>query len=90
MDPLLPQTPTTRPKHVWRKSSRQILSQAFLIVRPPMNTLMTYCACHANPLQRGRIITTRHTRGLSRLHPAKSFDLSKTDVIFTVNTSKEV
>ena len=37
MDLLLPQTPTTRPKHVWRKSSRQIL-----IVRPPMATLMTF------------------------------------------------
>ena len=47
-------------------------------------------ACHANPLHRGHIITKRHTRGLSRLHPAKSFDLNKTDIIFTVNTSKEV
>ena len=29
-------------------------------------------------------------RGLSHLNSAKSFDLNKTDVIFTVNTSKEV
>ena len=33
---------------------------------------------------------TAGPRGLSRLCPPKSFDLNKTDVIFTVNTSKEV
>ena len=33
---------------------------------------------------------TTRPRGHSRLHSAKSFDLNKTDVIFTVNTSKEV
>ena len=31
---------------------------------------------------------TTRPRELTGLHPAKSFDLNKTDVIFTVNTSK--
>ena len=33
---------------------------------------------------------TTRPRGLSRHHCAKSFDLNETDVIFAVNTSKEV
>ena len=33
---------------------------------------------------------TTRPRGLSHLDPAKSFDLNKTDVIITVNTSKVV
>ena len=33
---------------------------------------------------------TTGPRGHSRLCHSKSFDLNKTDVIFTVNTSKEV
>ena len=33
---------------------------------------------------------TTRPRGLSHLDPAKSFNLNKTDVIITVNTSKVV
>ena len=33
---------------------------------------------------------TTRLRGLSHLNPAKSFNLNKTDVIITVNTSKVV
>ena len=33
---------------------------------------------------------TTRPRGLSHLHSAKSFNLNKTDVIITVNTSKVV